>query len=256
MRKLVTCFSAILCFNTVVAQKAGLPAEAVSFLPAGYELLDYVTGDLNGDKKTDAILIARIPGEDTIITSETKRPMLILIRQANGKLKQAKRNDEIIMCRQCGGVYGDPYDGVEIKGNGFAVVFYGGSSWRWGYTYTFGYKSGDWYLLSEKEISFQSGDPEATMKESVIDATELGVISFEKFDSTPEYVDAKWKVIAAKTYFYDTPKLGSKPRKGYLIKGNEAMQLRVLKNFVELSFENDKGVFTSGFILKKDLVKL
>ena len=57
-------------------------------------------------------------------------------------------------------------------------------------------------------------------------------------------------------FFYDNPKLGSKPRKGYLLKGNEASQIRVLKNFVEISFENGKGQFSSGFVLKKDVEKI
>lgn len=255
MRKLILCFLLASSFKTMQAQDKVLPAEAALFLPAGHELLDYIAGDLNGDKKPDAILIAKITGEDTA-TEEEKRPMIILIRQANGKLKQVKRNDDVILCRQCGGVYGDPYDGTAIKNNGFTLTFYGGSSWRWGYDYTFGYKAGDWYLLSEKQISFQSGDPETTMKETTIEQTELGDVPFEKFNASPPYEDAKWKVIAAKTYFYDVPKLGSKPRKGYLVKGNEAMQLRVLKNFVQVSYDNGKGQFTSGYVLKKNLVKL
>jgi len=31
--------------------------------------------------------------------------------------------------------------------------------------------------------------------------------------------------------------------------------IRQLKNFIEVSFDNGKGVFTDGYILKKDLEK-
>jgi hypothetical protein len=65
----------------------------------------------------------------------------------------------------------------------------------------------------------------------------------------------KWKVTAAKTFFYDSPKLGSKPRKGYLLKGDNITVLRLLKNFVEVSFENSKNQFSTGYVLKKDLEK-
>src|SRR5574338_633545 len=97
------------------AQDKTLPSEARPFLPAGYEMLDYITGDINNDKKTDAILLCRRPDEDSVMEEELIRPMLILVRQADGKLKQAVRNDHAILCRHCGGVFGDPYEGIEIK---------------------------------------------------------------------------------------------------------------------------------------------
>ncbi len=257
MCKLVATALFLVFFTGVKAQDKILPAEAKSFLLHGYEMLDYVTGDLNGDKKTDAILILKIPGEDTA-TEDVKRPLLILIRQVNGKLKQEKRNDDVIMCRQCGGVFGDPYEGTEITGNGITINFYGGSSWRWGYTYKFAYKTAkrNWYLINEKQISYHNTEPEINVKEVEIPEAELGEIPFEKFNVNPPYEEAKWQVTAVKTFFYENPKLGSKPRKGYLLKGNKASQIRILKNFVELSFENGNGQFTAGFVLKKDIEKL
>jgi hypothetical protein len=243
---------------TAKAQTKTLAEEAKSFVLKGYEMLDYITGDLNGDNRPDAILILKLSGEDTITAQESKRPLLLLIRQANGKLRQVKRNDDIVMCRQCGGVFGDPYDNTKITRNEFTIYFYGGSSWRWGNTYRFAYKplKLNWYLVNEKQISYQTGDPEATTKEVVIEELELGEVPLDGFNSTPSVGDAQWKVTAAKTFFYDNPKLGSKPRKGYLLKDNRCTGIRELKNFVEISFENGKGGFSSGYILKKDLTKI
>lgn len=249
-------FSAI--FITASAQTDSLPAEAKPFILAGYEPYEYITGDLNNDKKTDAILILKQPDEDSIFEMETARPFLLLIRQANGKLKQVLRNDNAIMCRHCGGVFGDPFEGIQVYPGGFSINFYGGSSWRWAYEYRFAYKplKKNWFLVKETQSSFQSGDPEMTMKDVIIGETELGEISLEKFSSDPVYEDSKWQVKALKTFFYDSPKPGSKPRKGYLIKGDKVTGIRHLKNFIEVSFDNGKGVYTSGFILKKDLQKL
>lgn len=240
------------------AQDKPLPGEAQSFIPKGYESLDYITGDLNGDKKADAILILKQPGEDSLDMDETHRPFILLIRQSDGKLKQVIRNDSVIMCRHCGGVFGDPYEGIQIYPSGFNITFYGGSSWRWTYHYEFVYKpvKKNWYLIKETQSSFQSGDPEMTMKEAVIEETELGEVPIGKFSSSPVYVDSKWKVIAAKTFFYDSPKLGNKPRKGYLLKGNVVTGIRHLKNYIEVSFDDGKGTFTDGYILKKDLEKI
>lgn len=234
-----------------------LPAEVVAFIPKGYEALDYKTGDLNGDKKQDAILILKVVGEDSLVEDEPPRPFLLLIRQADNKLKQVKRNDNLVMCRHCGGVFGDPYSDLEISRNGFSIHFYGGSSWRWAYEYSFSYKPAkkDWYLTKELQTNFNATDPNNTMKEIEVSELELGEVSLEKFSTNNEYTTEDWVVTSVKTYFYDNPKSGSKPRKGYLVKGNKAQVYRVLKNFVEASFENSKGDITTGFLLKKDLVK-
>lgn len=238
------------------SQTPEIPSEAKPFVLNGFEVLDYQTGDINGDKKPDAILILKTPGEDSIIEDETTRPLLVLVRQPDGKLKQLARNDNVILCRHCGGVFGDPYEGINITGNGFSISFYGGSSWRWGATYDFIYKPNlkNWVQAGESHTSFHAGDPETTMKSTVIGADELGLITLDKFNSDFVYEDSKWKVIAAKTFFYDNPKLGSKPRKAYLLKGNMATGIRRFKNFVEVSYENAKGEITTGYILKKDLV--
>ncbi len=256
-KQLALLILAISIFSTN-GQNKSLSAEAKAFVPKGYEMMDYVTGDLNGDKKADAILILKIVGEENSTADESTRPLIILTRQANGKLKQEKRNDDLVLCRQCGGVFGDPYDNTTIANNGFTIDFYGGSSWRWGYTYSFAWKpaKSNWYLVKEKQISFQSGDPETTTKEVQIGESELGEISFEDYGKNVTTDYGKWMITAAKSFFYDNPKLGSRPRKGYLLKGDKVTGLRSLKNFMEVSFENSKGQFSNGYVLKKDMQKI
>ncbi len=244
--------------NTGNAQDKVLPAEAKPFVVKGYEMMDYITGDLNGDKRPDAILILKVPGEDSVIGNIPARPLILLLRQANGSLKAIKRNDQMILCHQCGGVFGDPYEDTRISKNSFVINFYGGSNWRWGIEYTFRYDaaSNNWLLMKEKQENYQSGDPEKTMKVTHIGPAELAGINFDNFNATPSYDDSKWKVVSAKTYFYDSPGIGNKPRKGYLLKGNTVTGIRELKNFVEVSFENTKEKITEGFVLKKDLLKI
>jgi len=239
------------------AQNTLLPPEAKPFVLKGYETLDYITGDINGDKRPDAILILKVLEESNNTSDEPKRPLIILTRQDNGKLKSVKRNDDLVLCRQCGGVYGDPYENTTIGGNGFTLEFYGGSSWRWGYTYRFSWQAAkkNWFLVNEKQISFQAGDPESTTKEVQIKAAELGEISIDDYGKIGAGDYGIWNVTAAKTYFYDNPQLGSKPRKGYLLKGDKVNVIRLLTNFAEVSFENSKNQYSSGYVLKKDLVK-
>jgi len=239
------------------AQEKELPGELKPFLPKGYELLDFVEGDLNADQKKDAILILKAPGEDTAMDMDLKRPFLLLSRQADGKLKLEKRNDNLVMCKSCGGVFGDPYESVTIGKKGFSISFYGGSNWRWGYDYTFTYNAEkkNWFLTREQQTHYNSSDPD-TGKESDIEETELGIIPIEKFNVDPPHNESKWKVTAVKSYFYDSPKMGSKPRKGYLIKGDQVTAIRELTNFVEVSFQNKKEEFSSGYVLKSSLQKI
>ena len=63
-------------------------------------------------------------------------------------------------------------------------------------------------------------------------------------------------MIVVKAYFYDNPKLGTRPRKGYLLKGDQVTGIRHLKNFIEVSFENKKQEFTTGYILKTNLQQI
>lgn len=242
-------------FTNTNAQVKTLPGEAKGFIPAGYEMLDYITGDLNNDKKMDAILVTKRAGEDTVMEEELKRPFYILLRQPDGKLRQVLKNDNAILCYHCGGVFGDPYEGIETKPGSFDITFYGGSSWRWGSTYSFKYNptKKNWYLAKEKQLSFHAGDPETTTKESTITAAELGDVPVEKFDANPVYMDSRWKVKSPKTFFYDNPDLKSRPRKGYLVNGNVVTGIRHFKNFILASYENSKGEITEGYILRRDL---
>ena len=241
------------------AQDKILPAEARPFVLKGYEMLDYITGDLNGDKRMDAILVLRVSGEDTSFADDIIRPAMLLIRQPNGKLKIEKRNDKMIMCAHCGGVFGDPYAGITIKNKGFVLNFYGGSNDRWSYEYSFAYdtQKKTWVLTHEKDENYKASDPEKTMQQTLIESTELeSITTVDNFSGGAEVAETKWKVAAAKTFFYSNPKSGSKPRKGYLLKDDVVTGFRELKDFVEVSFSNKRENFSYGFVLKKDLLKL
>lgn len=256
-RSLLLILSLLITTN-LTAQTNPLPDELKPFILPKHEVLDFATGDLNADKRPDAILVLKNPDEDSSFDERMPRPLLILLRQADGKLKQVLRNDTAIMGRHDGGVFGDPYQEMDISNNGFALYFYGGSAWRWAYEYRFGWKPAklSWYLVYESQSSFNSGDPDMTMKEVTIKETELGEVPISKFSTDILYQSSRWQVRAVKTFFYTNPQLGSQPRKGFLVKGNKVTGTRQLKNFIEVTFENGKGEITDGFILRKDLLQL
>jgi len=260
MKKFTSAFILLsLCFISAAAQNTEVPVELKPFITKGYEVMDFAKADLNGDKLEDYILLLKVQGEDTLTyensLEDAKRPLLLIIRQADKSLKHILTNNEIVYCRQCGGVMGDPYQSITAKPGEFTLDFYGGSSWRWSEAYTFRYDNAkkDWFFQIHSSSSFHASDPDNTTDSYVINRNETGDITLKKF--TPDYNNdiSTWKVKAAKTYFYTSPSVSATPKKAYLVKGNEVASLKKFKTFVFCSFTNNKGVTTSGFIQQKDL---
>ena len=257
MSKLLILFSICHFAVSAAAQPKILPEEALPFVPAGYETLDYETGDLNNDQKTDAILLLKQKAEDTL-QEDALRPMLILLRQSNGKLSMKQRHDSAILCRQCGGIFGDPYEATEIKNGSFTIRFYGGSAWRWASSYTFRYfaAAANWKLHEEEQVSYHNTDIEKTWKKFNIGESELGSIFFSQFNINRNFTEQHWRVTATRAYFYNNPRPGSKHRKGYLVKGDTIITYRTTRNFVQVSYKSAGDTYTEGFMLKSNLEKL
>src|SRR5262245_26150841 len=96
-----------------------VPGELLPFIPEGYQVLDHAMGDLNKDKLNDYLLILKKANESElsdVVEHPEPRPLLVIIRQKDGSLKLATRNDKVVLCVDCGGVFGDPYAGMTIKG--------------------------------------------------------------------------------------------------------------------------------------------
>jgi hypothetical protein len=88
-----------------------LPHNISRFIPKGYALLDTAMGDLNLDNYKDIILVLKTIGEDTALdATEYKRPLLLLLGHVDKNFTVVARNDNIVRCHQCGGVFGEPYD--------------------------------------------------------------------------------------------------------------------------------------------------
>ena len=203
---------AVLCGLVIpllsLAQDKSIPAELKPFVLKGYAGMDFIKEDLNGDGKKDYILVLKTVGEDTMTFDnpvwDAARPLLLIIRLTNGKLKQAAISNSLVLCKNCGGVMGDPYQGITTKPGEFTVSFYGGSSWRWGEDYTFRYDKAkkDWFLEKHFSTSFHSGDPETSTVNTTILRNEAGDISLTKFSPDYNTDTSFWLVKAVRTYFY------------------------------------------------------
>lgn len=171
---------------TISIDPANLPNELKSFIPEGYEALSITSGDLNLDSFTDIVLIVKKTNEketSDVIENPTKRPLLILLGEGKNKYKLAARNDNVVLCIDCGGIFGDPFEGVSIKNGIFSVEHYGGSAWRWTKIITFKYspKDKNWILTRVGADSFHTSDPNK-VETTIKTAKNFGKVLFEEYD--------------------------------------------------------------------------
>src|SRR6478672_712428 len=165
-----------------------IPDELKPFVAKGMIPIAIETGDLNGDGRKDAILIVSKPTRSDGTFDEASmddRQTLILIRNADGTPALAARNDHVTFCHGCGGVMGDPFAGLAIKGTSFTIDNYGGSNDRWSEEFTFRYSKRDstWQLVRVEEITFRATDPNHTTRKHIYTPPkDFGLINFADFD--------------------------------------------------------------------------
>ena len=168
------------------SEELQVPAEVRPFVEAGTKAIAVEAADLNGDGRQDFVLVLERenPATDKDDFPVNQRPLLILLRGEGGRLAAAKRNERLVMCSKCGGVFGDPFEGVEAGRNTFTVNFYGGSSWRWKYAYRFNYSRVDktWQLVRAEEISYHTSDPDKMKTRVFTPPRDYGKIDLADFD--------------------------------------------------------------------------
>ena len=163
-----------------------LPPEVRPFVAAGTRPLSLVGADLNGDGLRDFVLVLETqkarPSDPAV--EDRQRPLLILTRQPDGTLKEAKRNERIVFCSTCGGAMGDPFQGIKVGPNTFTVSHYGGSAERWGLDYKFNYSRRDstWQLVRVEENTFHAGEPGKGKATVYTAPRDFGKIDITDFD--------------------------------------------------------------------------
>ncbi|HMH42691.1 MAG TPA: hypothetical protein VK557_04360 [Pyrinomonadaceae bacterium] len=189
MRQFVTILILLCVAPMVIAAQEPeikLPLEVTPFVEKGTKAIALESGDLNGDGRGDFILVLEKanPAKDKDDFPSDQRPLLILLRGADGKLVLTKRNERIVMCSQCGGVFGDPFEGVIAGRNTFSVEHYGGSSDRWKYSYKFNYSQIDktWELVRVEELNYHTYNPDKMKTSIYTPPRDFGKIDIADFD--------------------------------------------------------------------------
>jgi hypothetical protein len=128
-----------------------------SFVTGDWFLKDSVSGDFNQDGIQDYVIVlaSKIEEDETNVENECNRPILILQGRAQGFLLSSYTRQGVL-CKRCGGAFGDPYEQMSLKNNVLEIDHYAGSNWRWGIHTTFRFQKNQWQLIGYSYISYFS----------------------------------------------------------------------------------------------------
>lgn len=163
-----------------------LPPAVLPFVESGSRVLALEDGDLNGDGLRDVLLVLERQPERVAVdpVEDGQRSLLILLRRSDGSLDLAKRNDRVILCASCGGIFGDPFVAVKAGNRGFTIFHYGGSNWRWSTEYRFQHSRRDdtWQLTRVREESYHTAHPDRVERKTYQPPRDFGKIDIADFD--------------------------------------------------------------------------
>lgn len=125
-----------------------------NFIPKGWLLLATAYGDFNKDGIKDAALVIIDSVQEKIVL-DTHRSLVILQGIKNG-YKLSGYCDSAILCSNCGGIFGDPFEGIEFQKNKLFIYHYGGSAWKWILNLEFQFRNSKWYLIGKTTDYFWS----------------------------------------------------------------------------------------------------
>jgi hypothetical protein len=164
-------------------------AELSAFLPPGTRLGLTARGDIDGDGDQDAVIVLDA-GDGA---AHQPRTLLLLRRDAGGRLQRAIESPRAIACRRCGGMVDDPLQGIHIVPGALTLRFEGGSRELWSKEFRFtpapAPEGDDWWLTGVTHHSFDRADG-GKGAERMLSAEEIGEVSLASFDASEFSADA------------------------------------------------------------------
>lgn len=138
------------------------------FIPEGWIILEQ-----NGEKAIKECDYDKNGNTDLVFVIEkvsdngTTAPRTLVVARGNGDwtYTPAVEAKNAVFSADEGGIWGDPFEGIEIRNGSLYLHFYGGSSWRWEKTYQFRYQDGDWYLIGATDSFINISTNEGTVKD-------------------------------------------------------------------------------------------
>jgi len=172
----------------VAKEKPTIPFDEIKpFVKQGKYMITYAAGDFNGDKQIDAVLVLGDLDEVSKYRNDeikSKRNVLILKRNDDGKLEKMHENEDIVYCYSCNSPQGSPLTSINFKGNTFAVEHEAGKANRWTRIITFEYdrELELWWLIKDASSTYNIMNNKGIQSE-VKTQDDFGFIYFEYYDA-------------------------------------------------------------------------
>lgn len=162
--------------------------DLAAYVPAGTALRASARGDLDGDGDEDALLAIEPTGDSASATAP--RALLLLRRDAGGDLRLAATSPKAILCRNCGGMSGDPLQAMRTGKGEFTLRFEGGSRELWSSEYRFVYRAQDdaWHLADIVSRGFDRDDGKNAQRQQ--GPADFGDVALGAFDPAQFPADA------------------------------------------------------------------
>lgn len=144
-------------------------------------------GDLDGDGDEDALIVIE---HDAGHAASAPRGLLLLRRGVDGDMHEVLESPEAILCQKCGGMTGDPLQGIHIGNGEFTLRFEGGSRELWSSEYRFEYvRDRDfWLLTGVVHGGLDRADGRSTQRR--LAASDFGEVSLKSFHPDDYPADA------------------------------------------------------------------
>lgn len=138
---------------------ACLPAAKTpaALVAPGWKLLEQAEGDLDGDGRPDAALALGRADDEKLV--DAPRWLVVARRGHDGQLRPWAASEGPVLCRTCGGIFGDPLEGLSIRDHVLRVSHYGGSNWRWSIVDSFLWRGGAFQHIGKTHEGTFTPDP-------------------------------------------------------------------------------------------------
>jgi hypothetical protein len=169
-----------------VASDTALPPVVVihptfeRFIVKGCVPVDSCFGYLNNDTITDAAVLLR---DTTVGLGDPAQRPLIVMLGGKGIYTLSVRNDSVVLKEDEGGVFGDPFAGMEITNGELHISHYGGSAWRWSRVAVFRFDTATAKLMLQSDIteSFNINEPNKPHEMEKRNVGAYGNLTFDQY---------------------------------------------------------------------------
>jgi hypothetical protein len=147
-------------------------------------LVASASGDINNDGESDAVIVLSAEQQ---AAKGAPRTVLLLVRDPSGSFRLAARNDKLVPCADCGGMFGDPLASISTDRGRVTVVNEGGAGIYWSDEFVFKHVADDGWRL-DRVVRTATQRSTAETKRLELGEKDFGVVSFDAFDpeSLPE----------------------------------------------------------------------